>query len=279
MHLNFHFTANQVIFTLTFAAQLVLLVVLLGRDRARRFPWFTLGIVVMALRLLAIRLLQGRMAPLTFNAIFIIMADAAAIVGLLVVVEMARRAFAPVRRGAWLAGTLAVLTIGGCILYFWGRPWPDWKALTAGSFISNLRVLQMVAQRLDLLVDLLTVQLGLLVILFGRRTGAGWRTHTQRLVIGLSTASAGQLAAEIIWQLIARNAVPHSQAEYDRIVGLGDKLNHANGALYVAVLIWWIAVLWMDEPGATTGADQPPAATPEPEYLSEEAAEPNKPPA
>jgi hypothetical protein len=135
----------------------------------------------------------------------------------------------------------------------------------------------MVAQRLDMLVDLLTVQLGLLVILFGRRTGAGWRTHTQRLVIGLSTASACQLAVEAIWQLIARIAVPHSQAEYDRIVGLRDKLFNANGALYIAVLIWWIAVLWMDEPGAATGAEQLSASTPKPEYLSEGAGEPEPP--
>ena len=41
MHFNFHFTTVQVLWTLTFASLLVLLVVLLGRDRMRRFPWFT----------------------------------------------------------------------------------------------------------------------------------------------------------------------------------------------------------------------------------------------
>ena len=41
MHFNFGFTTIQVLWTLTFAALLVLLVVLLGRDRARRYPWFT----------------------------------------------------------------------------------------------------------------------------------------------------------------------------------------------------------------------------------------------
>jgi hypothetical protein len=279
MHFDFHFTAGQIIFTLTFAAQLVLLVVLLGRDRASRFPWFTLAIVLMALRLLAIKLLQGRMAPLTFNATFIILADLAAIIALLVLVEMARRAFAPVKRSTWLAWALTVLIIGGGILYAGGRPWPAWKTLTADSFIADLRLMQMGAQRLDMLVDLLTVELGLLVILFGRRNGAGWRSHTQRIVIGLSTASAGQLAAETIWQLIARNAVPHSQAEYDRIIGIGDKLNQANGALYIAVLIWWIVVLWMDEPGAATNREQPSAATPQPEYLSSGDQEPEQPPA
>ena len=47
MHFNFDFSATQILWTLTFAALLVLLVVLLGRDRARRFPWFTASIVMM----------------------------------------------------------------------------------------------------------------------------------------------------------------------------------------------------------------------------------------
>src|SRR5271154_742079 len=100
MHFDFHFTAIQILWTLTFAAQLVLLVVLLGRDRIKRFPWFTLSIALMALRLLASRLLYGRMAPMVLSETFIIMADLAAIVGLLVVVEMARRAFAGLSRRA-----------------------------------------------------------------------------------------------------------------------------------------------------------------------------------
>jgi hypothetical protein len=266
MHLNLHFTAVQIIWTLTFAAQLVLLVVLLGRDRVKRFPWFTLSIALMALRLLASRLLFGRMASISLSAVFIIMADVSAIVGFLVVVEMGRRAFAPMRRGKWLAWALAMLVVGGGALAFWG-PWPTWKTLVADSFLADLRLMQMAAQKLDMLVDLLTVELGLLVIVFGRRFGAGWRTHTQRVVIGLSTASTAQLAVQAIWQFIAKTAVPHSQAEYDHIIGLRDKLFNANGVVYVGVLVWWIIVLWMDEPGAAVLAQ---ANTPQLEYLSDE---------
>jgi hypothetical protein len=253
MHPNFHFNAVQILWTLTFAAQLVLLVVLLGRDRTKRFPWFTLGILLMALRLLASRLLSGRMPTMSLGAIFIVMADISAIVGFLVVVEMARRAFAPVRRTIWFAGAFAVLVVGVGILAAWG-PWPAWKTLTAGSYVADLRLMQLGAQKFDMLIDLLTVELGLLVVLLGRRYGAGWHSHTQRIIIGLSTASIGQLAVQAVWQFIARTASPHSQAEYDRIVGLRDKLFNANGALYVAVLIWWIACLWIEEPGA--GAEQ-----------------------
>jgi hypothetical protein len=272
MHPNFHFTAVQILWTLTFAAQLVLLVVLLGRDRAKRFPWFTLSIVMMALRLLASRLLFGRMPTITLSAIFIVMADLSAIVSFLVVIEMARRAFAPVRRTTWFSGALAVLIVGGGVLAAWG-PWPALKTLTANSFIADLGLMQLAAQKFDMLVDLMTVQLGLLVILLGRRSGAGWRTHTQSIVIGLSTASIAQLGVEAIWQLIARNAVPHSQAEYERILGLRDKLFNANGALFAAVLVWWIVCLWIGEPGALTAAEPPLSTTLQPKYLSTESDE------
>jgi hypothetical protein len=265
MHPNFHFTAVQILWTFTFAAQLVLLVVLLGRDRIKRFPWFTLGIALMALRLLASRLLLNRLPPITLSSIFIAMADVSAIVGLLVVIEMARRAFTRVPRHIWLAGALAVLLPALIVLAAWG-PWPPRQTLVANSALALLRLMQLGAQKLDLLVDLLTVEVGLLVVLLGRRFGSGWRTHVQRVVVGLSTASIGQIAVEAIWQFIAKTAVPHSQAEYDRIVGLRDKLFNANGLLYIAVVVWWIVVLWMDENGSSDTSGNIPL-TPAPVYV------------
>ena len=71
MHFNFGFTAAQTLWTLTFAALLVLLVVLLGRERARRYPLFTTWIALIALQRLMSRLLFGRMPQLTLAEIFI----------------------------------------------------------------------------------------------------------------------------------------------------------------------------------------------------------------
>jgi hypothetical protein len=263
MHFNFAFTTVQVLWTLTFAAHLILLVVLLGRDRIRRFPWFTTAIALVALRLLSSRLLFGRLPQLTMGAIFIVLADLSAVVGLLVLVELARRAFARAGRGAWIAWTVALLALGGVVLAEWGR-WPAWKTLTAESPLAFLNLLQLVAQKTGLLVDVLTVSLGLLVVVFGRRYGAGWRSHAQRIVIGLSTASLGQLAVQIIWQVIAKTAAPHSMAEYERIVGLREKLFNANSVVYLVVVVWWIACLWIDEPGApqtAAGAEAAGAVT------------------
>jgi hypothetical protein len=248
MHFNFDFTAVQVLWTMTFAAHLVLLVVLLGRDRIRRFPWFTTAIVLVTLRLLTSRLLFGRLPQLTTSAIFIVLADLSSIVGLLVVVELARRAFARAPRRAWLIGTLVLLALGGCVAALWGK-WPAWKTLAVDTPMAVLGVMQLIAQKTGLLVDVLTVALGLLVVLFGRRYGAGWRSHAQQIVIGLSTASIGQIAVQAIWQLIAKTAAPHSMAEYQRVVGLREKLFNGNSVVYLLVLIWWIVCLWIDEPG------------------------------
>ena len=96
MHFNFHFTAVQTLWTLTFAALLVLLVVLLGRDRIRRFPWFSTGIVLVTLRLLVNRLLHDRLPAITMGEIAISLALVSAIVGIIVLVELARRAFSRV---------------------------------------------------------------------------------------------------------------------------------------------------------------------------------------
>jgi hypothetical protein len=48
---------------------------------------------------------------------------------------------------------------------------------------------------------------------------------------------------------------------------------NANGAIYVAIVIWWIACLWIDEPGASDAAEPPHNLTPKPEYVLTEDAE------
>lgn len=258
MHPQTFFSAAQILWTLTFAALLVLLVVLLGRDRARRFPWFTCSIVLVALRLLGSRLLTGRLPPLTLNEIFITLEDLTAIVSLLVLVELTRRAFAGVERRVWIGWALVTVAAAACLLWVWG-PWPPWKTLAADSTLARLRLMQFAAEKGNMLADLIAVEAGLLVAALGSRFKAGWRSHPQRILIGLSTAAIAQLAVQGIWQLIALKATPHDVAEYERILGLGSKLIDANKAVYVLVLVWWIACLWKDEPGAPAIAAEPGA--------------------
>jgi hypothetical protein len=258
MHFKFDFTTAQVLWTLTFAALLVLLVVLLGRDRARRFPWFTTSIVLLALRLLSSRELSGRMPQLTLGAIFITLADVLAVVGLLVLVEMARRAFDGLQRSLWIVNSAGLLAMGGVVLAAWG-PWPAWKTLTADSRLAALRLMQLAAEKTDLLVALLTVGLGLLVVLFGRRYKAGWRSHAQRIVIGLSTAAIAQLALLVAMARTMPAAAPPDRAALEHVIRLRANLINADSAVYVAVLVWWIVCLWIDEPGTNSETAELPA--------------------
>lgn len=260
MHLNSDFSAVLVIWTLTFAALLVLLVVLMGRDRARRFPWFTSSIVLVTLDMLGKRLLHGRLSQITLAAIFITLADLVVIVGLMVLLEMARHAFGKVRTTVWIVGNLVMVAVGGVVLAAWG-PWPAWKTLTADSPLAVLGMMQLAEIKGDLLVNVLTVELGLLVVLFGRRFHAGWRSHTQQIMIGLSTVAIAQLALQGVQQVFITTVVINSQADVDRARGFLRNISNANGVVYLAVLLWWIVCLWNDEPAAADTLAEIPAET------------------
>jgi len=164
-------------------------------------------------------LLVGRMAMLPLQEVLLTLADLSVIVGLLVVVEVARRAFAGVQRSLWIVNTAGLLVVAGLVLAFWG-PWPASKDLAWDSTIGKLHLMQFAAQKGNSLVALLTVELGLLVVIFGRHFKAGWRSHTQMIAIGLSTVAVAFLSAQGVVQFIIRTAHPQSRAEVDRILGL-----------------------------------------------------------
>jgi hypothetical protein len=177
------------------------------------------------------------------------------VIGIMVLVEIARKAFAGAKRPVWIAGTLSLAAVGGAVLWFWGI-WPAWKTLTVGPYVA-LRIMELAGRKGELLVGVLTIGVGLLVALFGRRYGAGWRSHTQRIMIGLSTTALAQLSVQAILEIMSHHIAPKSRAEYDHILGLADRINNSSNAVYIAVLIWWVACLWMDEPGTASGADLP----------------------
>jgi hypothetical protein len=83
-------------------------------------------------------------------------------------------------------------------------------------------------------------------------------------MIGISTASIAQIGAQGIWEIIARHTTPHSQSEYERVLGIQGKLLNTNSAVYVLVLIWWIVCLWIDEPGTADAAPTAETHHPEP---------------
>jgi hypothetical protein len=248
-------TIERIIWTLTFAAELVLLVVLVGRDRARRYPWFTAGIALFALRLMAEVLLQGRMAKLPYSVTILTLGDLAAIVGLLVLVEMARRAFAGVQRSICIVNAAGLLVLAGGLLYVIG-PWPVWKNLALDSLLGKLLLMQLVAQKGELLAALLTVGLGVLVMLFGRHYKAGWRSHTQSIVIGLFAVAVSLMALEVV----VIRTFHYTQAEAESVMQLRMSFAFAHELVFLAAMVWWIVWLWRDEPGAVLQEEPPQAA-------------------
>jgi hypothetical protein len=240
---------ERIIWTLTFAAQLVLLVVLVGRDRARRYPWFTAGIALLTLRMMAEVLLNGRMARFPLQEFLITLADLAVIVGLLVLVEMARRAFAGIQRSVWIVNTAGLLLLSGGLLTVLG-PWPVWKQLPWGTPMITLYLMRLAAQKGELLVALLTVGLGVLVFIFGRHYKAGWRSHTQQIVIGLFAVAVSLLAVEVV----VLRTFHFTQAEQASVMRLRLSFAFAHQLMSLAAQVWWIAWLWRDEPGAATVA-------------------------
>jgi hypothetical protein len=254
MHFNFDYSASQILWTLTFAALLVLLVVLLGRDRAKRFPWFTASIATMGLLLLTSQLLLSRLPRMTGTEIFLGLSDLDMLISLLVLVELSRRVFHGVGRLGWINGALAILTVGAAVLVVWGH-WPAWKTLTATSELTAIRLMDLTVDKGILFSSVLTIELGLLITLLGRRFGAGWHSHAQRIAIGLSTAALAQLTLRGALQAIGMHTHVQTQSDYERVMGLRDKLIHGNNVLFLCVIAWWIASLWIDEPGAATALD------------------------
>lgn len=258
MHFNFDFSANLILLTLTFAAQLVLLVVLLGRDRMRRYPWFSAGIALCALRLMAERLLSGRIAVLNLQEIVLALNGLVVAVALLVAVEVARRAFAGAGRSQWTVNAVGMLAVAVGVLVIWG-PWPAAKEIVLNTLLGKLRLLNLLGQKGNLLADLLLVQLGLLVVVFGKRYKAAWRSHAQMIVIGLATVAIVELGTEL-WLSIYWSKHPHTQVVYQHLIGLDAQLVNVNNGLYLAALIWWIIWLWQDEPGSSSSALPEPIA-------------------
>ncbi len=246
--MHFPFSEIEVVWTLTFAALLVLLVVLLGRDRVRRYPFFTASVVLTALEMLMRRLLALKLAPLTAAQLFFALGDAGVLITLLVVIELGRRAFAGASRPAWLVGAAVVLAASGAAVAWWG-PWPARQTLEAHSLIAHLHLMQLFAEKGDLFNNLAFLALTLIAVFTGRRFHAGWRSHARQLLLGFSVAALVQVALRLAWQRLSSAPQPHTQAEFDHRIALQSRLLDANSLVYLAVLIGWIASLWFDDPG------------------------------
>jgi hypothetical protein len=249
-----HWNMEQILWGLVLAGHLILLVVLLGRDRISRFPWFTAAIAVSAVHLIADHLLHGKLTTIAFywqsyGAILL-----EAILGLLVLIELSRRVFSNCKSGlilnskGWLGWTLVTGSISIGAVWLWG-PWPTWQMLNQDPKQLPLLLVVLCAMKGQLFLALMTVEVGLLLRIFGKRFGSGWKSHAQQIMLGLSTYALGFLAVQATTDIIKHTVHLTSREQYEQIVRIFSNLDNGRFALWFLVLVWWIVWLWRDDFG------------------------------
>jgi len=257
-----HWNIEQILWAFVLAAHLVLLVVLLGRDRISRFPFFTTAIALSSVHLIADHLLHGKLTSVAFYWQSYTAVLLESIVGILVLIELTRRVFSSGKAGikinsrGWLGWSLVTVCLAIGAVWFWG-PWPTLQAITAEPKQMPLLLVVLAALKSQQFLALITVEAALLLLIFGKRFGYGWRSHVQRIALGLSTNALAFLAVQVTTDTIKRTVKLTSRDQYDHIVRLFTNLDNARFAVWLLVLLWWIFWLWRDEPG---GESAEPAA-------------------
>jgi hypothetical protein len=254
-----HFTVEQILWALVLAAHLVLLIVLLGRDRTGRFPWFAAAIALSSVHLISDHLLHGKLTTLAFYWQSYTAMLLESILGILVLNELCRRVFSNRASGrvvnfkGWLGWALVTLSLAAGAIWLWG-PWPTWKALTQEPAQLPVLLVVLSAMKGQLFLAILTVEIGLLLRIFGRRFGSGWRSHPQQIALGLSTYALAFLAVQATTDLIKHTVHLKSREEYERIVRLFTNLDNGRFAVWFLVLAWWIVWLWRNDPSEPAAA-------------------------
>ena len=251
MHLN----VEQILWALVLAAHLILLVVLLGRDRTSRFRWFTAAIALSTVHLIADHLLHGKLTSLAFywQTYTTVLLDS--ILAIFVLIELTGHVFSECKTGivlnskGWLGWTLVTIGLAIGAVWLWG-PWPTWQALSAEPKQMPLLLVVLTALKSQLFVAIVTVEVALLLRIFGKRFGSGWKSHDQQIALGLSTYALGFLVVQATTDTIKRTVHLSSRDQYEHIVRLFSNLDNGRFALWLLVILWWIFWLWRDEPGS-----------------------------
>lgn len=259
MHSHFSFNTQQILWTLTFAAQLTLLAVLAGRGRVKRFPWFTANIGATGLIELASLLLHGRVSTLLNQLILLAIHYLWLVTAVALLLELVRPAFAGAKPGRRIGWTAAMMVVSLTVVALWGQ-WPGWSQLTSPSWDTVLLWLRLLSLKTSLLINISAVELCLMILLFGARFHAGWRTHIQQISIGLSTTAVAQMVLVGTLQAMGK---PATREEYTQLLRIQDGLFNTNDTVTIAVLIWWIVWLWLEEPGTEAAAETTPQAVAE----------------
>jgi hypothetical protein len=250
-----HWNIQLILWALVLAAHLVLMIVLLGRERIRRYPWFTASIALSAVRLIADHLLHGKLTTVAFYWQSYSGSILQAILGILVLVELCRHVFSGGRAGkilkgkGWIGGILVTVPIAIAVAAFWDMG-ISWAAMKADREHLALYMDLYLALKSQLFIAALTVEVGVLLQFFGRRFGAKWRSHDRQIALGLSTMYLALLAVQATTDIVKHNLHLTSREQYEHIVQMFANLDNGRFAVWLIALVWWIIWLWRDDPDA-----------------------------
>ncbi len=255
-----HWNIQLILWALVLAAHLVLMIVLLGRERIGRFPWFTAAIALSAIRLIADHLLHSKLTTVAFYWESYSGSILQGIVGVLVLIELCRHVFSSGRAGkilkgkGWIGGLLVTVPIAFAVAALWNLGL-SWATMKADAAHLPLYIDLYVALKSELFVAVLTVEIGVLLQFFGRRFGAKWRSHDRQIVLGLSTVSLALLTVQATTDIVKHNLHLTSRDQYEHVIRMFENLDNGRFAVWLLALIWWIIWLWRDEPGAQPAAE------------------------
>ncbi len=248
MNIHLPFNQLQIIWVLLFAGQLILLVVLLGRARIERFRWFTISIVIAALRQVVSELLYDRMAQIPYTAITLSLAIISVLAGFGVLFELARILFPAASLRNWLLVSTPIIAGSLLALFLW-QPWPPRSEYDVHTQLGVLRLMQHIAVHGQLLISIVTILFGLAAIFLTTKSKGFWNSHAVKILFGLTTFALTLIVARILGEWIAHlaNLQPLARADQERTQAIIDRLINVPLITMILVQFWWIRTLWLDE--------------------------------
>jgi hypothetical protein len=231
--IQMHLTGLDLLFWAAgFAAHLILLLVLLIRQRVKTFPVFTLFVTLNVARTIALFFIQRYSSRSVYFYTFWALAIIDVGLQLGVVYEMASRIFRPgghwaidARRGmvGWAVGSIAVAA------GFASLPRPQAKIWE-----------QVVMIRGNLFSDALLSELFVGMIVLSAQSGLPWKTHVARITQGLGVYSLATVAIEMARTYFGLKS---GTTVYD-------ELTRVRMGIYLVCVTYWIVMLWRQAPPA-----------------------------
>lgn len=250
------FNQSQILFTLLLAGQMVLLIVLYGRDRTRLHPWFAASVMLTAFKELVERLLFERVPQIPYEFIKNSLAMLTVLIGIGLLVEVGRQLFPAAQVKNRLIAGSAITLLSAVVVYFWG-PWTANGDIGFKSQIGVINLLLVTAvHSQQVLMPVATVLLGLFVLFALRDKRGLWKMHTVKILTGLTTIALMFLVVRTAGQSIALTANAHgmTQKEFAQIEDLMDHLRTLPFVTLILVQVWWIIALWNDEDASKASA-------------------------